>query len=139
MKNWENVTLGDIGRGLVRYRPFIALAVAILVAMTVLAGTDGGDNSEVATGPAARTGGTLVAGDTTEATTPEGEAIDPATGQPASGARTGGRSAGRTGSAGGAGGPSAGQPVAVPDGSVSPNCDPKTDGSRCPPTTPRRA
>ncbi|MGI8793557.1 MAG: hypothetical protein ACR2H3_10320, partial [Acidimicrobiales bacterium] len=126
MKNWESITLGDLGKGFVRYRPFIAILLAILLAMALLSGANSGDNDsgEVATG--FESGGTVVAGagDETETTNPEGDVIDPATGQVT---RRGGTSGSGSSSNRGAGTGAAvvpGQALSVPEGSVSANCDP---------------
>lgn len=46
MSNLDDITLGDVGRGLRRYQPFIGVAVVILLAMVLLPGADDGGDSE---------------------------------------------------------------------------------------------
>ena len=65
MSNWENVTLGDLGRALTRYRPFIAVVGAVLAIAILLPGREGDQN--VATGPQTTTDASSETTDTTAA------------------------------------------------------------------------
>ena len=58
MNNWQNMTLGDIGKAFARYRPFVAVLAGVMLLVVVLPGRQQADDSQVfATG-----------GGTTEAT-----------------------------------------------------------------------
>ena len=45
--NWQNVTLGDIGKAAARYRPFIAVLAGVLLLVVVLPGRQPADDSQV--------------------------------------------------------------------------------------------
>jgi len=144
MRNLDDVSLGDVSRGLVRYRPFIAAVAAIVLVAVVLpgkddnAGVDGFDSEEVATGDFSSGG--QAAGDGGQ-TAGGGGAQDS---DGSAGLSTGGSFTGSTGGAGGGGGGSgtgagggggaitSDQPLAPPEGAVSALCDPATGRVKVP-------
>ena len=67
MNNWKNLTLGDIGSGFARYRPFIAVIAGVLLLVVVLPGRQPADDSTVfATG--GQTSSESASGDVAEVT-----------------------------------------------------------------------
>ena len=67
MNSWKNLTLGDIGNGFLRYRPFIAVIAGVLLLVLVLPGRQQADDSTVfATGGSGSSGST--SGDTADDT-----------------------------------------------------------------------
>ena len=47
MSSWQNMTLGDIGKAVARYRPFIAVLAGVLLLVVVLPGRPAEDDSQV--------------------------------------------------------------------------------------------
>lgn len=122
MKHWSEFTLGDIGRGVNRYRPFLSLVVALVLVVAFLPG-DGDEGAQLdSAGGGADTEVAMGGSDTS--TTVAGDA-----GGGAGGA--GGGSGGRAGSTGGRTGAAGGGPLAVPKG-AGPDCDPATGRIRVP-------
>ena len=140
MRNLDDISIGDMTRGLARYRPFIAAVLAVVLVAVVLPGKDDGtagggfDSDEVATGGsdtgggdgAATSGGQAAAGDQS------------ATGDTLNLSSTGGSSGGGGGGTGGQGAGSGGgaitsdEPLTPPEGAVSPSCDPATGRIKVP-------
>jgi len=145
--NWRDVTLGDVGRGVARYRPFLALAAASFLLVAVFPGVskDDGDNL-AATAPPGATAVTEapIAGEATvDASAPGAEPVVEAgaAGTVAAGAApvrgTAGGAVAKPGQlrAGDPTGPAAGRANATETGGsgalpvaegVGPDCDPKT-------------
>ncbi len=157
MGNWQNLTLGDLGKGFARYRPFIAVVVSLVLIMALLPGKQQAeekltaDKFGLSDTQAATTDAT---GTTTEdtAVVDAGVAADPAAAgstAAAGGATTragsskatvaGGKATTVTGGAapvaGGAttaGTPTAGGAVPVAAAAMGPDCDPATGRIRVP-------
>ena len=130
MKSWSELTLGDIGRGLNRYRPFLLVIVSIVLVVAFLPGDRGkGDELTTTAGNRGDTA-TGAAGDAqpTDSTITSGEVAGGEAGGGAGGRSGGGRGGGRAG-AGGAGGTSGGRAVPA---SVGADCDPASGGVRLP-------
>lgn len=126
MSNWQNVTLGDIGRGLSRYWPFIAVIAAVVLVVGFLPGSptrEGGTGTvDVASGD----GGPVSAGDGDSADGPTGAAADGSTAAgDTSGGVSGGPEPGASGGEGTAGASGGGGPIALPAGELR-NCDKAT-------------
>jgi hypothetical protein len=74
MSNWQNVTLGDVGRAVARYRPFIAVVAGVLVIAFWLPGRSNNTQTVQATGksttggPAQNSTATTLATDATLST-----------------------------------------------------------------------
>src|SRR5213075_1319076 len=131
--NLSDVTLGDIGKGFLRYRPFILTVVAVALITAVLPGKPHSSGSNLASG--ASRGGTVnapagyqqqdqSAPGTTASTAPgdAGTAGSLGTGAVgAGGATTGGRVGGATSTVGGTA--QATRLRAASTGDVDPNCD----------------
>lgn len=133
MNNWQHLTLGDIGKGFARYRPFIAIIAGVLLLVVVLPGRQAEDDSQVfATGGGSTSAdATTAVDDTAIADTAVGETVD--------GAAT--AVAGTTGAAGGtatAAAPKPGQKLAT--GGTAPGATGKTaeagTGNVAPPANP---
>ncbi|MDQ3107661.1 MAG: hypothetical protein M3Q68_07650, partial [Actinomycetota bacterium] len=94
MNNWQNMTLGDIGRAASRYRPFIAVLAGVLLLVVVLPGRQAADDSQVfATGAGtdvATTVDTVAGGETTVDTTADAGTVEGATGDPGAPVAAGG-------------------------------------------------
>jgi hypothetical protein len=137
MSKIDEVTLGDLRKTLVRYRPFIAVVVAIALLMIVLPGRDDGNGTGGTTATAAGTpyaeSGNVIAGDggdQTATSVASGGGTSPTPGSataPTSGGRT------TTGGAPAAGGgasasaaPSGGGGGQVNATGMVDNCDPAT-------------
>ena len=146
MGNWQNVTLGDIGRGFARYRPFIAVIAGVVLVAGFLGG-EVRDDTNVTAGNFGDRAGT--SGDTSQAaSTAEGAGSSVAAGgttdaasagsAPATGGATraigaaGGSAAASAGATQPAGGEQAASgPLTTPAG-VGPDCDPATGRIRVP-------
>ncbi|MEA3075823.1 MAG: hypothetical protein QOF60_731 [Actinomycetota bacterium] len=50
MRNWQNVTIGDLGKALARYRPFVALVVVVLLLVVWFPGTKGREGTDLRAG-----------------------------------------------------------------------------------------
>lgn len=103
MRNWQNVTLADVTKNLARYRPFLALGLAVFLLIAFLPGNPGPGTDLSATGPAASPGQEVVAGTDEASTTDVTAATDAAAVEGATAAAgttaTGGGTAGSTGGA----------------------------------------
>jgi hypothetical protein len=144
----DEVTLGDLRKSLVRYRPFLGVVVAIAALMVVLPGKDspqgGSTNANAAGTPYALSGGSGPSGGSGDAATGGGAAGASTT--PTGGATTaptvssgggtvggGGGSAGGTGSGSGSGGTVGGGGVATGQSAgMVDNCDPNTGRIKIP-------
>jgi hypothetical protein len=127
MSKLDEVTLGDLRKALVRYRPFISVVVAIAALMVLLPGRDSGggiDTQSTAAGTPYAESGNVTAGNGADTSTPStvagGQAAKGQT--PSGGGSTGGAGTASTpgGSSSGGGGGSASA-----QGMVD-NCDPNT-------------
>lgn len=149
MRDLKNLTLGDVTKGLSRYRPFLALLAAVLLVVTLSPGAPPDEDELSATGPTASSDLT-----TTDTAVDGSATIDPSldatvdttvdagatTGTGAGGtsggtagaapSATGGGRAGGTGGGGAAATPQDG-PIAV-SGEPGPECDPATGRLRMP-------
>ena len=133
MNRLSEITLGDIGKGLRRYQPFIGIVVAILLIAVFLPGRQSG--SDLATGEGganfADTGGTAAAGG------PKGKVgkfkgADSGSGEVSFDSGGGGGGGGGGGAAGGGGGGGTGPGVTTgPGGTAPPLVAPKGVGANC--------
>ena len=132
MRDWQNLTLGDMAKAFTRYRPFIALVAAVFLIVTVGGGSgDDGDTDLATAGPTATTAPTGAAGEGLTATDPGATTSDPAaTGTDATGGATAGVTTGGAGAGGGARPTSGGGAVQTPSsgpievsGEPGPDCD----------------
>jgi hypothetical protein len=125
MRNWENVTLGDLGRALARYRPFVGVVGAVLAIAILLPGR--GTVQDVAAGPDTK-GGPSVDATTDTTAPPDTTAGTDTTLAPAAstvtsgGAKTAGRTGAKTGSPASSVTVGAGGQVEI-TGEVGPDCD----------------
>jgi hypothetical protein len=152
MGNWQNLTLGEVGRAFARYRPFVAVVAAVVLVVAFLPGeqkdeqqvtadkfglsTGAGADGAAATDAAGAA--TDATGSATDATAGSGATVGTggATGGAAAGgARPGATAGAATGVAAGAPGGQAvtGQQAAVPTPEkIGPDCDPATGRLRFP-------
>ncbi len=122
MRNWQNVTLAELMKGLARYRPFVALGLAVFLLIAFLPGDPERGTDVEATAPATPSNSTVGAGaenSTVEATAAAESAAA------AGGARASTGTAPRAGGATAAGGAAPGTPLQTAEG-VGPNCDKAT-------------
>ena len=128
MRDWQNLTIGDLSKGFARYRPFVALVAAVLLVVTLAGGEGSGGDTDVAAGPTASTlptDDTSVTGETTVDTTGVTEATGDAgaaAGGAAGGTAPAGTATGRTGQTGGAAQTPSSGPIEV-TGEPGPECD----------------
>lgn len=96
MNSWQNLTLGDLGKAVARYRPFIAVLAGVLLLVVVLPGRPAPDDSQVfATGGGSASSDSAATGDATADTSSVAGGAETVT-TDASGAVTSGGSIGGT-------------------------------------------
>ena len=132
MSNWRNVTLGDLGKGLSRYWPFIAVVAAVVLVVGFLPGNPARDPDAV---DIASGGDESFSGDSDEESGTDGalgeDGVDGGSTGP-TGDGGGDATAGGPGSGGGVSGSGiGGGPLEVPAGETR-NCDPATGRIKVP-------
>ena len=138
MNRWSDLTLGELVRGLARYRPFILVAAGIFFVAAILPGSRAGDDSDdvasaaesnVVAGAQDQSGG--AAGTDSSVVAGAGEAG--AEGAAGLSASTGGTVGSGTGSRTGTRASGSGTNVVVPQNALeAPDCDPVTKRMRFP-------